>query len=85
MLGAYLSGLEARAQSSQEAALRELEFETSWRACRWQRIGVVQDAGAALRGRMPLWQGIGVGAILLLSSGRSNSPLELNDQHALGL
>jgi len=58
VLGAYLAGLETRAQASHEAALRELEFETSWRACRWQKFamgGSISSSGgssppSALRG-----------------------------------
>ena len=49
VLGAYLAGLEARAQGSHEAALRELEFETSWRACRWQKLDTAA-VSSALRG-----------------------------------
>eukprot|EP00624_Nannochloropsis_granulata_P002745 evm.model.NODE_23824_length_21681_cov_83.114159.1 len=40
VLGAYLAGLDTRAQASHEAVLRELEFETSWRACRWQKLTI---------------------------------------------
>ncbi|EWM25639.1 serine-protein kinase atm [Nannochloropsis gaditana] len=40
VLDTYLAGLKTRTDIGHETALRELEFETSWRACRWQQFPI---------------------------------------------
>ena len=54
VLGTYLFGLQAQAQSSHAAALRELEYEASWRACRWQ-VGMLSVWIPLTRSQTPLY------------------------------
>ncbi len=46
VLGAYLQGLQTRADERHAAALRELEYENAWRACRWQSLHAVASSSS---------------------------------------